>query len=159
MVTAMGAIAVWLYAQQLPLFVSVLVWPVYWFAQVRPHSWSVRACSCARSCAPPHPACNLLSDSPCVRMADAASRPAHCSLRNLTMLLSCPARCHQGTVMTGIWIIAHECGHQAFSPSRALNNAVGLVLHSALLVPFHSWRITHANHHKYTCSVEDDEVS
>ena len=60
--------------------------------------------------------------------------------------------------MTGVWIIAHECGHQAFSASQSLNNAVGLVLHSALLVPYHSWRISHANHHKYTCSIEDDEV-
>lgn len=30
-----------------------------------------------------------------------------------------------GTVMTGLWVIAHECGHQAFSPSRVVNDAVG----------------------------------
>ena len=33
-----------------------------------------------------------------------------------------------GSYMTGVWVIAHECGHQAFSASRALNDAVGLVL-------------------------------
>jgi len=64
----------------------------------------------------------------------------------------------QGTFMTGLWVLAHECGHQAFSASKAVNNTVGLVLHSALLVPYHSWRISHANHHKNTCSMEDDEV-
>lgn len=35
-----------------------------------------------------------------------------------------------GLVATGLWVIAHECGHQAFSESKAINNAVGWVLHS-----------------------------
>ena len=35
-----------------------------------------------------------------------------------------------GLVGTGLWIIAHECGHQAFSESKSINNAVGWVLHS-----------------------------
>ena len=64
----------------------------------------------------------------------------------------------QGCVMTGLWVLAHECGHQAFSASRAINDTVGWVVHSALLVPYHSWRITHKNHHSNTCSVEKDEV-
>ena len=64
----------------------------------------------------------------------------------------------QGTVMTGVWVLAHECGHQAFSTSKWVNDTVGWVLHSALLVPYHSWRISHKNHHSYTCSMEHDEV-
>lgn len=64
----------------------------------------------------------------------------------------------QGCVMTGVWVIAHECGHRAFSPSLAVNDMVGWVLHSALLVPYHSWRISHRNHHSNTCSMEHDEV-
>lgn len=36
-----------------------------------------------------------------------------------------------GLFATGLWVIAHECGHQAFSESKAVNNAVGWVLHSA----------------------------
>jgi len=64
----------------------------------------------------------------------------------------------QGCVMTGIWVLAHECGHQAFSDSEFINDTTGWVLHSALLVPYHSWRITHKNHHSNTCSVEKDEV-
>ena len=36
-----------------------------------------------------------------------------------------------GLFATGLWVIAHECGHQAFSDSKTINNAVGWVLHSA----------------------------
>ncbi len=135
----------------------------------------------------------------------------------------------QGAVLTGVWVIAHECGHQAFSPYEAVNNFVGAraffplslcvcvclslcvsvsvgrcavrvfscpvltqcttqtphpheptpthtphththtphpnptvpagwVLHSALLVPYHSWRISHGKHHNNTGSCENDEV-
>jgi len=65
---------------------------------------------------------------------------------------------YQGLVMTGVWVIAHECGHQSFSTSKDLNNAVGWVLHSALLVPYHSWRISHARHHAATGHCTRDEV-
>ncbi|KAL7697634.1 Fatty acid desaturase [Lotmaria passim] len=64
----------------------------------------------------------------------------------------------QGLTSTALWVLAHECGHQAFSPYRSLNNAVGLVLHSAVLVPYHSWRITHGNHHKHTNHLTKDTV-
>lgn len=64
----------------------------------------------------------------------------------------------QGCVMTGCWVIAHECGHRAFSDNVTLGDAVGLVLHSSLLVPYHSWRISHAKHHANTNSMENDEV-
>ncbi len=64
----------------------------------------------------------------------------------------------QGVVMTGVWVLAHECGHQAFSPWKAVNDAFGLVLHSALLVPYHAWRITHAQHHKATNHTANDQV-
>jgi omega-6 fatty acid desaturase (delta-12 desaturase) len=60
--------------------------------------------------------------------------------------------------MTGIWVIAHECGHQSFANSKAINNFVGLVLHSALLVPYHPWRITHAQHHASTGHIGQDQV-
>lgn len=64
----------------------------------------------------------------------------------------------QGLNWTGIWVLAHECGHRAFSPSVAVNDAFGMVLHSALLVPYHSWRISHGNHHKHTNHLEKDTV-
>ena len=36
-----------------------------------------------------------------------------------------------GLFGTGLWVIAHECGHQAFSESKFINNLVGWVLHSS----------------------------
>lgn len=62
----------------------------------------------------------------------------------------------QGFVFTGIWILAHECGHGAFSKSKNLNWTLGLIMHSFLLVPFHSWRLSHAQHHKATGNIERD---
>lgn len=60
--------------------------------------------------------------------------------------------------MTGVWVLAHECGHQSFSESEFANNVVGTIMHSLLLVPYHSWRITHGKHHNNTGSCEHDEV-
>lgn len=64
----------------------------------------------------------------------------------------------QGCVMTGIWVIAHECGHHAFSDYQWVDDTVGLVLHSALLVPYFSWKYSHRRHHSNTGSLERDEV-
>ncbi|XP_031127233.1 delta(12)-fatty-acid desaturase FAD2-like [Ipomoea triloba] len=64
----------------------------------------------------------------------------------------------QGCVLTGVWVIAHECGHHAFSDYQWLDDTVGLILHSALLVPYFSWKYSHRRHHSNTGSLERDEV-
>lgn len=64
----------------------------------------------------------------------------------------------QGSVLTGVWVIAHECGHHAFSDYQWLDDTVGMVLHSALLVPYFSWKYSHRRHHSNTGSLERDEV-
>ncbi|KAJ5092815.1 Oleate hydroxylase FAH12 [Penicillium angulare] len=64
----------------------------------------------------------------------------------------------QGCVGTGLWIIGHECGHGAFSESTALNDFLGWAVHSALMVPFFSWKITHARHHRYHGHIDKDTV-
>jgi omega-6 fatty acid desaturase (delta-12 desaturase) len=64
----------------------------------------------------------------------------------------------QGCFGFGLWVLAHECGHFAFSDYRTLNDIVGLICHSILLVPYHSWRITHKNYHGNTGSIENDEA-
>ncbi|KAI8607422.1 delta-12 desaturase [Chytriomyces sp. MP71] len=64
----------------------------------------------------------------------------------------------QGVVCTGIWVLAHECGHGGFSAHRTLNHVVGWVLHSALLVPYFSWKITHGMHHKGCGHMDKDQV-
>lgn len=64
----------------------------------------------------------------------------------------------QGCVMTGLWVLAHEAGHQGSSDYRIVNDAIGTLLHSALLVPYHQWARSHGLHHRNTCSIEHDEV-
>lgn len=64
----------------------------------------------------------------------------------------------QGLFGTGLWVLAHEAGHQSFSPSKVLNDTVGWILHSALLVPYFSWKISHGKHHKATGNIERDMV-
>lgn len=64
----------------------------------------------------------------------------------------------QGLFGTGLWVIAHECGHGAFSDSRLVNDITGWVLHSSLLVPYFSWQISHSKHHKATGNMERDMV-
>ncbi|GAB2266904.1 Delta(12)-fatty-acid desaturase [Dionaea muscipula] len=63
-----------------------------------------------------------------------------------------------GCVLTGVWVIAHECGHHAFSDYQWLDDTVGLVLHSCLLVPYFSWKYSHRRHHSNTASLDKDEV-
>lgn len=64
----------------------------------------------------------------------------------------------QGLFGTGCWVLAHECGHGGFSDSKTVNDIVGWILHSALLVPYHSWRISHGKHHKATGNLQRDMV-
>jgi omega-6 fatty acid desaturase (delta-12 desaturase) len=64
----------------------------------------------------------------------------------------------QGLNFTALWVLAHEAGHGGFSDSATVNELVGFVLHTALLVPYHSWRVSHATHHKYTNHLTMDTV-
>ncbi|KAL4778665.1 fatty acid desaturase-domain-containing protein [Aspergillus varians] len=62
----------------------------------------------------------------------------------------------QGAVCTGLWIFGHECGHGAFSRSRWISDTVGWLVHSSLLVPYFSWRSSHARHHRYSGHITKD---
>jgi len=64
----------------------------------------------------------------------------------------------QGSVMTGMWVIGHECGHGGFANTTLMNDIVGWTIHSLLLVPYFSWQISHRKHHSNTASLEHDEV-
>jgi omega-6 fatty acid desaturase / acyl-lipid omega-6 desaturase (Delta-12 desaturase) len=63
-----------------------------------------------------------------------------------------------GLFGTGLWVMGHECGHQSLSPSKVLNDTVGFIVHSSLLVPYFSWKISHGKHHKATGHMERDMV-
>ncbi|KAL0474133.1 bifunctional D12/D15 fatty acid desaturase [Neurospora intermedia] len=62
----------------------------------------------------------------------------------------------QGLICTGIWILAHECGHGAFSRHTWFNNVMGWIGHSFLLVPYFSWKFSHHRHHRFTGHMEKD---
>lgn len=64
----------------------------------------------------------------------------------------------QGLICTGLWILGHEAGHGAFSQHKRLNDVVGFFAHSALMVPYFSWKFSHHRHHKYTGNMEKDMV-
>ncbi|KAI3461058.1 hypothetical protein Pfo_017721 [Paulownia fortunei] len=64
----------------------------------------------------------------------------------------------QGCVSTGLWVIAHDCGHHAFSDYQWVDDTVGLILHSVLLVPYFSFIYSHRRHHCNIGSLEPDEV-
>lgn len=63
-----------------------------------------------------------------------------------------------GTVAVGVWVAAHECGHRAFAPTVKVQDAIGFVLHSALLVPYFSWQRSHAIHHGKTNHLTEGET-
>ena len=85
-----------------------------------------------------------------------------------------------GLVLTGLWVVAHECGHDAFSEHRWLNTTVGWLLHSSYVmpnrilmeltlnachlsecrlgVPYNAFRITHAMHHASNGHMTKDQV-
>ena len=56
-----------------------------------------------------------------------------------------------------LFVVGHDCGHQSFSGSQKLNNLIGNIVHSSILVPYHGWRISHRKHHTNHGHVENDE--
>ncbi len=63
-----------------------------------------------------------------------------------------------GTTAMGFWVIAHECGHGAFSKNKTLESVTGYLLHSLLLVPYFSWQRSHAVHHRFTNNITNGET-
>jgi fatty acid desaturase len=55
-------------------------------------------------------------------------------------------------------VVAHEAGHGSFSMSDTVNAIAGTILHTFLLVPFYSWKFTHAAHHGATNHLRKDQV-
>jgi acyl-lipid omega-3 desaturase len=63
----------------------------------------------------------------------------------------------QGTLFWSLFVIGHDCGHGSFSRYRWLNNLVGHISHTMILVPYHGWRISHRTHHAHTGNIDTDE--
>jgi len=64
----------------------------------------------------------------------------------------------QGTLYWALFVVGHDCGHGSFSEYPKLNFLIGHLTHTPLLVPFHSWRISHHKHHLNTGNVAKDET-
>lgn len=63
-----------------------------------------------------------------------------------------------GQPATGCWCVAHECGHGAFGATYLQNDIPGFIVHSMLLVPYYSWKMSHAKHHANTNALVTGET-
>jgi len=63
----------------------------------------------------------------------------------------------QGTMFWALFVVGHDCGHSSFSEDNKVNNLVGLITHSSILVPFAGWQISHRTHHSNHGNVDTDE--
>ncbi|KAF9495229.1 hypothetical protein BDN71DRAFT_1391921 [Pleurotus eryngii] len=64
----------------------------------------------------------------------------------------------QGIALAGLWCLGHEAGHGNLSPHGLVNSALGLLMHSFVLVPYYAWRSTHRTHHKSTNHLDREET-
>ena len=68
----------------------------------------------------------------------------------LTLLLAVPA----AGFLVRLFMIQHDCGHDAFFRRRATNDWVGRVLGVLTLTPYDYWRRRHAPHHATSGSLD-----
>lgn len=57
----------------------------------------------------------------------------------------------------GLFIVGHECGHSAFSDYAIINDIVGYITHSIILVPYFAWQRSHYVHHSKNNHLLDNE--
>lgn len=55
-----------------------------------------------------------------------------------------------GWVLVGLFVLGHDCGHQAFSRRRWVNEVVGHLCMAPLFNSYQTWRLTHDHHHGHT---------
>ena len=67
-----------------------------------------------------------------------------------------PRRASDTSSCSSGWFVCCS-GHQSFSSNKRINDLVGNITHSSILVPYHGWRISHRTHHSNHGHVENDE--
>ncbi|CAH1801064.1 unnamed protein product [Owenia fusiformis] len=63
-----------------------------------------------------------------------------------------------GTLFWSLFVLGHDCGHSSFSKYTLVNDVLGNILHTFILVPYYPWKLSHHHHHKNTCNIDKEEV-
>nr|ATV93532.1 omega-3 desaturase-like 2 [Adineta vaga] len=63
-----------------------------------------------------------------------------------------------GTLYMALFSIGHDCTHASFSNYSLLNDTIGTIVFTWILIPYFPWKLTHKNHHKNTGNMEKDEA-
>jgi omega-6 fatty acid desaturase (delta-12 desaturase) len=71
-------------------------------------------------------------------------------------LAALPLAVLQGTVLTGLFVVGHECGHGSFSLAPRLNRVVGELTAAMAFWPYEVWRLSHELHHRHTHNIGKD---
>ncbi|WP_423305979.1 fatty acid desaturase [Caulobacter sp. KR2-114] len=66
------------------------------------------------------------------------------------LLLTVPA----ALFLVRLFMIQHDCGHQAFFSAKAANDWVGRIIGVLTLTPYDYWRRTHAMHHSTSANLD-----
>ena len=65
---------------------------------------------------------------------------------------------HFYDLCTNSRLMSLKADHGNLSPVYWINHTIGFLVHSWVLLPYFSWRITHLRHHRHNGSMEMDEA-
>ena len=60
----------------------------------------------------------------------------------------------QGLTYLSLWLIGHDCGHNSFSNNQKLNQWVGSISTSFMLMNYENFRRSHNMHHSFVGNIE-----
>lgn len=63
-----------------------------------------------------------------------------------------------GLTYLSLWLIGHDCGHNSFSNNRKINQWVGSIATSFMLMSYENFRRSHNMHHSFIGNIEKDEA-
>lgn len=64
----------------------------------------------------------------------------------------------QGLTYLSLWLIGHDCGHQSFSTHKKLNQLIGSISTSFMLMNYENFRRSHNMHHNFVGNIEREEA-
>ena len=93
-------------------------------------------------------------------IATIASSETFAALSTVVQILALlPLQFMGGFFMWCMFVVGHDCGHGTFSPSNFVNQIMGELGHSVLLVtPFEPWRLSHKRHHAHHNHITKENV-